>query len=99
MDKAFRGILGQPVVTVHELQVFASGCLYGLVAAVRYPGIFFVDDAEAAVHFFIFPADFQAGILASVIYYDYFHVLEGLFHGAVQTAPQIFFRIVDRYDK
>ena len=26
-------------------------------------------------------------------------VLEGLFHGAVQTAPQIFFRIVDRYDK
>ena len=99
MNKAFRGVRGQPVIAVHELQVFAPGRLNGLVTAVGNPGIFLVDNTEPVVHFCIFPADFKACILTSVVYHDYFHVLEGLLHGAVQTAPQVFFRIVDRYDK
>ena len=94
VNQTFRGVPGQPVVAVHELQIFPRRHSDGLIPAVRDPGVGLVNDVEPLVHLLVLPADLEGGIRASVVDNDYLHIPKSLLHGAVETAAEIFFGIV-----
>ena len=99
VDEGFRGIRGQPVITVHKLQIVTFGNLDGTVTAVRNTGIFFINDVKAWVHLRIFLADGKTFVGTSVVDYQDLHIFKGLLHGAGQTAAKIFFSIINRNDQ
>ena len=93
------GIRRQTVIAVHELKVFSFRQPHAPIPGIRYACIFLVDNPDTAVSLFIFPADLQASVPASIIQDQNFHVCKILLQHTVQTAPQIAGGVVNRYNQ
>ena len=93
------GIRRQPVVTVHKLQVRSRGGCHGHIPGIGHTGILFIYDMDPVIFFLIFLADGQTEIPAAVVDQQYLQRRICLGDHTVQTALQIHFSIINRYDQ
>ena len=66
-----RGIRGDPVITVHKLQVFPLCLVHCQIAGVGYPGLLLADYFDPGVLLCVLTAYCQTPVITSVIYQKY----------------------------
>ena len=94
----FRGVLGDPIVGVEELDVCAFCLAEGEVAGGGDAGVGFVDDGHALVGGGVGVEDCGRAVGAAVVDEQQFEIREFLPQYGIDAAAYAFLGIVDRHD-
>ena len=96
--KAFVHFRLDPVVAVHEAEVFAPGNVHASVPGAAEAPVFLVDDLNSGIFPGVFITNGAGGILGPVLHQNDFQVFIGLGQNRIDAFGKIRFHIVNRND-